>query len=661
MIDIKNKIKSLVSEINLHNKAYYEEDNPRISDYEYDLLMKELIALEGEYPQFKEENSPSENVGGKALSKFSKVAHREKQLSLANAFSREDLLLFDNRISKGASNYSYTVENKFDGLSVILTYQDGQLKLAATRGDGEVGEDITDNAKVIKNIPKTLPKKETLVVRGEAFISKENFSLINEKRKENGEKLFANPRNMAAGTLRQLDSKIVRDRNIDIFIFNLEYIKGKDFDTHSQSLEYLKSLGFPISEYSVLKDINEVYENVSYKEENKDNFPYEIDGAVIKVNEIEKRTALGATSKYPKWATAYKFSQEKVETILEDIIVQVGRTGVLTPVAILKGVNVGGSFVEKATLHNEEYILENDLRIKDKVVIIKAGDVIPRVVGSIKEKRVGDEKIFSMPSFCPVCGGRVERVEGNTVLKCTNEACDAKTTRKVIHFASKGAMNIEGLGEKIILTLMDKGFIENIGDIYTLKDHKEELMGLDKMGEKSVENLLFAIEKSKENELDALLFALSIDLLGRESAKKVCSVYNTMEEIMGATYEQLMEINEIGPKVAFEIIEFFKNDKNKEIINSLKKSGLNMKYDKKESASEIFEGLTFVLTGTLENFTREEGKKIIENYGGRVTSSVSKNTSYVLAGKKAGSKEKKARELGVKVISEEEFEGMIKE
>lgn len=660
MEEIKREIEKLTKELNEHNKRYYEDDNPTISDYEYDMMLRKLSSLEEKYPEFKKEYSPTERVGGKAIDAFNKVKHQQKQLSLANAFSYEELVSFEDRIKKENINPVYTLENKFDGLTIVLTYKKGILALAATRGDGEEGEDVTSNVKTIKTIPLKLNEDIDLVVRGEVIIYKDVFNKINEQRKENGESLFANPRNMAAGSIRQLDSKIVAKRNLDCFIFSLESIEGKELLSHSESLDYLKKLGFKVSEYKIYSSVRDIYNDLIVKEEEKKDYPYEIDGAVIKLNSLYDRTVLGSTNKSPKWAIAYKFSETKVETTLKDITVQVGRTGVLTPVAILEGVNIDGSFVRKATLHNEDYIKDNDIRILDRVIVKKAGEIIPQVIKPVKEKRTGKEIIFNMPHVCPVCGSDAVREEGNSAIKCTNPNCEAKISKEIIHFASREAMNIDSLGQKVILQLIDNGIIEDITDIYKLKDRKEEIKNLEKLGEKSADNMINAVEKSKDNSLEDLIFALSINLVGKQGAKLLAKKFLNMDSLINATYEDIISIDGIGEVMGKEIVAFFNNKEKLALIDKLKSLGVNMNYTTSENEEKRFENKTFVLTGTLSKYKRSDAKKIIESYGGKVSSSVSKNTSYVLLGENAGSKEDKARELGINMISEDEFEEMIK-
>lgn len=656
---IEDKIKQLTETINQHNKLYYEQDAPVISDAEYDALIKELIALETTYPQYALEDSPSKRVGGKALDAFRKVRHETQQLSLGNAFSSGELIEFDNRIKKSIKSYEYVCENKFDGLTVVLKYEDGILVQGATRGDGVTGEDVTENIKTIRTVPLKLKEPATLTVRGEVFIGKKDFETLNEQRKKQELPLFANPRNAAAGSLRQLDSKLTASRPLDIFVFNLENYEGKEFKTHSESLDHLKKIGFKTSEYKIAKNIDEVIAFISDIETNRGTLPYEIDGAVVKVNDLADRERLGQTSKNPRWAIAYKFSAVEVETTLKEITVQVGRTGVLTPVAELEAVSVAGSMVARATLHNEDNIKQKDIRIGDKVIIRKAGDVIPEVVRAVKEKRTGNEKIFAMPTKCPVCGNDVVRMAGEAAVKCVNKQCDAQLIRGIQHFVSRDAMDIDGMGNSIVEKLMGEGLILNIEDIYNLKNHYETLIHLENMGEKSVENLLNSIEKSKQNDLSNLIYALGIPLVGKNTAKILKKQFHSLNSLMHADEQTLLSINEIGAKMTKELLDFFASEDNLKTINALIKAGVNTVSADDEISSRIFENKTFVLTGTLGKYTREEASELIRKNSGKVTNSVSSKTDFVLAGSEAGSKLLKAQQLGVIVIGEEDFEKML--
>ncbi len=660
--EAKNKIEDLREKINNHNYKYYVLDNPEISDYEYDMLMKELMDLEEKFPELITSDSPTQRVGGEAISKFEQVTHTVPLLSLGNSYNEKDLFDFDRRIRKEiGENVEYVVEFKIDGLSVALTYEDGRFIRGATRGDGVIGEDITANLRTIKSIPLKLNEEIDIEVRGEAYIPKEKFKELNQRQEENGQMPFANPRNAAAGSLRQLDPKVAASRPLDIFIFSILAFEGNGINRHSEGLEYLKKLGFKTSQFEVCSNIDEVIKLCEKWQEKRHELSFEIDGLVIKVNDLRQREKIGRTAKSPKWAIAYKFPAEEKETVVEDIEVQVGRTGAVTPTAILKPVQVAGTTVSRATLHNQDFIDEKDIRIGDHVIIHKAGDIIPEVVRVLKDKRTGEEKVYKLPDKCPVCGEKTVRLEGEAAVKCINMSCPAQLRRGIIHFVSRNAMNIDGMGEAIVSILLDKGFIKDFGDIYYLKDKKVELSNIERMGEKSVQNLLDAIEESKKNDLNRLINGLGIKLVGSKAASILAKEFKTMENLMEATNEQLTAINEIGDKMAESIIAFFKDEENIRVIEKLKNAGVNMKLIEKDiNVEQKLEGKTFVLTGTLESLTRKEAKEIIENLGGKVTGSVSKKTSYVLAGDNPGSKLDKAKKLGVEVIDENEFKEMIK-
>ncbi|QEK13666.1 NAD-dependent DNA ligase LigA [Crassaminicella thermophila] len=657
----RKKIDQLIDIINEHNYKYYVLDNPEITDYEYDMLMNELISLEKQFPELIRQDSPTQRVGGEPLEAFVQVQHSVPMLSLDNSYNKEDLLDFHNRIRKVIDGkIEYIVEPKIDGLSVSLKYEKGIFVQGATRGDGFVGEDITSNLRTIKTIPLKLKEEIDIEVRGEVYISREKFAELNQKQAEKGETIFANPRNAAAGSLRQLDPKIAAKRNLDIFIFNIQTIKNMHISKHTEGFEYLKSLGFKTSMYEVCHSIEEVIDQCEKWAEKRSNIPFEIDGLVIKINDLEQREALGTRSKSPRWAIAYKFPAEQKKTIVKDITIQVGRTGALTPTAELEPVRVAGSVISRATLHNEDYIKEKDIRIGDRVIIQKAGDVIPEVVRVVFDDRTGQEKEFKMPKVCPACGEEVIRLEGEAVTRCINTACPAQLRRGFIHFVSRDAMNIDGLGESIVNLLLDNNLVKDFADLYSIK--KEDLVPLERMGEKSAQNLINAIEKSKNNDLDRVIFGLGIKLVGVRAAKLLADAFGDMDKLMKATYEEIVAIPEIGDKMAKSIEAFFKEDRNLKTIEKLRAAGVNMKALKtsEEEVEKKFEGLIFVLTGTLQKYKRNDAKAIIEKLGGRVSGSVSKKTSYVLAGAEAGSKLEKANQLGIRVISEEEFEQMIK-
>ena len=656
-MDVKKKMDELIDLINYHSNKYYNEDTPEISDFEYDNLMKELMKIETEHPELKREDSPSTRVGGKPLDKFNQVTHKIPMLSLSNAYSAQDLKDFDKRVRESVNkDVEYVVEFKIDGLSVGLTYVDGVFKTGATRGNGVIGEDITQNLKTVKTIPLKIDDKEEIIVRGEVYISKENFEKINEQQEENGLQLFANPRNLAAGTLRQLDSKLTAKRPLDIFIFNLEYMQNEKFKTHSQSLEYLSNLGFKVSpNFKICKTIEDVIEHIEYWTINRSDLSFEIDGMVIKVNDLEEREQMGYTAKSPRWAIAYKFPAEQKKTKLKDIIVEVGRTGTITPTAILEPVRLAGTVVARATLHNEDYINEKDIRVGDTVLVQKAGDIIPQVVEVIKEDRTGDEIKFHMPEKCPVCHEPTVRLEGEAAVKCINMSCPAQIRRGIIHFASRDAMNIDGLGESIISLLLDNKIIKDVADLYYIK--KEDIVNLERLGEKSATNLINAIEKSKNNDLYRLINGLGIKYIGVKGAKVLAKSFKSLDDIINSSIEELTNLEEFGEVMADSVVEFFKEDKNIVVINKLKEVGVNTLSSNSEDngLANIFDKMKIVLTGTLPTLKRNDAKELIEARGGKATSSVSKSTTFVLAGEEAGSKLTKANELGVTVIDEAKF------
>ena len=657
--DIYNKINELRELIEHHSILYYVQDSPEISDADFDMLMKELIALEEKYPEYITEDSPTQRIGGEALSKFDQVRHSVQMMSLSNAFSKQDLLDFDSRVRQMIPKPEYVLEFKIDGLSVALTYEKGKFKVGATRGDGVVGEDVTKNLKTIKSIPMKLKEEVSLVVRGEVYIPKEKFKELNLQQEENGLALFANPRNAAAGSLRQLDSNITAKRPLDIFIFNLQEIVDKDIYTHSEALEYLKALGLKVSPMrNVYSSMEAVWDEISVWHDKRHELDFEIDGIVIKVNDLAQRAMLGETAKAPRWAIAYKFPAERQLTQIEDIIVQVGRTGTITPTAILTPVRIAGSTVSRATLHNEDFIKAKDIKIKDWAYIQKAGDIIPEVYEVDKSKRTGLECEFKMPETCPECHTPTVRVEGEAALKCPNITCPAQIKRGIIHFVSKSAMDIDKLGEAIVIQLYEAGLIRDMADIYYL--NPDEVLALPRMGSKSVSNLMKSIEESKTAGLDRLLIGLGIRYIGTKAAKTLAAVYSDIEQIKLASVEELLQIDEIGEKMAQSIFQFFKVEENLNLIERLKLAGVSMSVDKKDSQQKpIFEGMKFVLTGTLETLKRDEAAVLIEERLGKTSSSVSKNTTAVIAGEEAGSKLDKAIALGVAVINEEVFKKLL--
>lgn len=658
--EAKQRIDELKEILNEANRSYYILDAPEISDFEYDKLIRELIVLEEEYPEYKTQDSPSQRVGGGVLEGFEQVTHAVQMQSLTDVFDKEELFDFDNRTksSLGLDTVEYVTELKIDGLSVSLEYRDGMFFRGSTRGDGNIGEDITNNLRTIKSIPLKLTEQiPYLEVRGEVFMPKPAFLRLNELREVAEEPLFANPRNAAAGSLRQLDSSVTAQRSLDIFIFNVQAVEGMEFVTHSESLDYMRKLGFKvIPDRRIQHGIDEVYDEIMRLGEMRGNLDFEIDGAVVKVNSLEERLLLGSNSKTPKWATAYKYPPERQETELIDIVLQVGRTGAVTPNAVFKPVRVAGSLVSRATLHNIDFIHSKDIRIGDHIIIQKAGDVIPEVVEVIKDKRKPEAAKYEMPDDCPVCGEPLERIDDEAATRCTNSNCPAQQLRSIIHFASKGAMEIDGLGPAIVEKLIDEGLVKTCADLYELK--KDDIVSLEGFAEKSASNLIESIENSKSRGLDRLLFALGIRLIGSRAAKLIAERFGTIESVAEANAEQIAEIPDIGEKMAGSVEHYFSESASIELIEHLRKCGVDMTYEAVEKGG-IFSGKTFVITGTLPGMKRSEAKKLIEDNGGKVSSSVSKKTDYLLAGDEAGSKLDKANKLGINVISEEDLEKML--
>ena len=662
----KEEILKLRKQLEIWANKYYDEDNPEVSDYEYDMTMNKLKALEKEFPDLVTKDSLTQKVGGHVKEGFEKVEHEVPLQSLQDIFSFGELEEFKERVYKAAKennlkedDVKFVVETKIDGLSAALEYKDGKFVRGATRGNGLVGEDVTENLKTIKTIPKELPEPINIIVRGEVFIGKKEFEKMNEERELNEEKTFANARNAAAGSLRQLDTKITKKRPLDIYIFNVQKIEGKEFNSHFEELKYLKKLGFNVNPVLIpCNNIPEAIDAINKIGEEREELTFGIDGAVIKVDDLKLREKMGTTSKVPRWAIAYKYPPETKETILKDIVCQVGRTGVITPMAILEPVKVAGSTISKTTLHNEDFIKEKDLKIGDTVVIQKAGDVIPEISKVVKEKRTGKEKDFEMPRVCPVCGAEAIREEGEAAVRCTGIECPAKLFRNLVHFVSREAMNIDGLGENIIQQLLEKHLIENIADIYSLSF--EEIASLKKNGKKFAQNLKNSIENSKQNDLYRLITALGIRHVGGKASKLLAKKYKTLQALAEAKFEELQEMNDIGEVMANSIVEFFAQEQTKDLLKRLEDAGINTKAIEEETTDNRFEGQTFVLTGSLQKFTRKEAEDLIEKFGGKTSSSVSKKTNYVLAGEDAGSKLTKAQSLGVNIISEEEFENLIK-
>ena len=660
----KERIEELRKKVEYYAKKYYDDDNPEISDFEYDMLMVELRNLEKDFPEFQSKESLTQKVGGHVKAGFKKVTHEVPLQSLQDVFSIEEVRDYVEKINEKAienniENKSYVVETKIDGLSAALEYKQGKFVRGATRGNGLVGEDVTENLKTVKTIPMELTEKIDITVRGEVFISKNDFEKMNQEREENEEELFANARNAAAGSLRQLDSKITAQRPLDIYIFNVQKIEGKEFKSHFEELEYLDKLGFNVNPVRIpCQNMKEIEKAIQKIGDEREKLTFGIDGAVVKVDDLKFREKLGTTAKTPRWAVAYKYPPEKKETKLKDIVCQVGRTGVITPMAILEPVKVAGSTISKTTLHNEDFIKQKELKIGDTVVIQKAGDVIPEIVEVKKEKRTGKEIKFEMPKKCPVCGAEAIREEGEAAIRCTGIECPAKLFRNLVHFVSREAMNIDGLGENIISKLLENKLIENISDIYTLKF--EDIASLKKNGKKFAQNLIESINKSKQNDLYRLITALGIRHVGVKASKILAKKYKDIDNLMNATSEELAMINDIGPIVANSIQEFFSQDQTIDLITKLKQAGVNTKSLENENVDNRFEGKTFVLTGSLEKYTREEASSLIEKFGGKTSSSVSKKTDYVLAGEEAGSKLTKAQNLGVTILTEEEFNKMVR-
>ena len=661
--EAKKKVRQLTDLINEHNYNYYVLDNPTISDAEYDKLMNQLIDLESAYPDMALPDSPAQRVGGQPAAGFSTVSHLAPMRSLSNAFDEADLLNFDRRVRGGLSGeeVEYIVELKIDGLAISLLYEDGFLVRGATRGDGEVGEDITGNLKTINSIPLRLRQSVPLLeVRGEAYMPKKEFARLNDEREEAGAPTFANPRNAAAGSLRQLDPQMTATRALDAFLYGIGRVEGPDINSHLAGLNELKNLGLKINtNVKAFPNINEVIEYCQAWTERRHQLPYEIDGMVIKVNDLQQQVKLGATSKSPRWAIAYKFPAEEAETVIGGIHVRVGRTGVLTPTASLKPVKVAGSTVSSATIHNEDIIREKDIRIGDHVVIHKAGDVIPEIVRVLPEKRTGAETAFVMPCQCPACGTLVQRAEGEVAVRCPNDRCPGREREGIIHFVSRDAMDIDGLGPSVVNALMEAGLVKDAGDLYYLKF--EDVINLERMGKKSSKNLLSAINKSKESSLAQLIFGLGIRLVGERAGKILAQNFGTMEKLQAATTEELTAIPEIGPKMADSIAAYFRDPDNNRLIEKLEKAGLKMVQEDHRAEAMIFQGRQFVLTGGLSQYSRKEARELIERLGGRVSSSVSKKTDFVVAGEDPGSKYDKAQTLGVSIIDEHEFAGMIKQ
>ena len=656
-MDYRGEIKELREKLNENARLYYTLDASTMSDYEYDRLYRRLQELEAAHPEEITPDSPTQRVGDAVLNDFAEVRHPVPLESLEDVFDGDEVKGFLSKVLETLPRAEYSVEPKVDGLFVALEYRDGQFYQGATRGDGRVGEDVTGNLRTVRSIPKNLPEKlPRLIVRGEVYMARSVFDRINEELELEGKPLLANPRNAAAGSLRQKDPKVCAKRQLDIAVFNLQLVEGRSFATHSETLDYLREQGFPVIPHTVLRDPEEILEQIQKLGDNRMDFPYDIDGAVVKLNDLSDRSILGSTAKCPKWAVAYKYPPEQKESRVADIVVQVGRTGVLTPKAVLEPVRLAGTTVTNATLHNQDYITEKDIRIGDTVVVQKAGEIIPEIVSVVKEKRPEGTKPYYLPDKCPVCGAAVLRDPDGAAVRCTGAECPAQLLRNMIHFASRDAMDIDGVGPAVLQQLIESGLVSNPADLYDLR--AEQLEGLDRMGKKSAQNAVDAIARSKENDLWRLIFALGIRQVGAKAAKILATHFGSMDGLRRATAEELTEIDDVGAVTADYITHWMQSDQAADLLARLQKAGVNMECHQ-ELVDRRFAGMTFVLTGALTRFTREEAGEMIELRGGKVSSSVSKKTTYVVAGENAGSKLKKAGELGVSVLSEKEFLALI--
>ena len=658
-MNFKDRMDELVDQLNEANYRYYVLDDPKMPDFEYDKLLRDLEILEKEHPEFIRSDSPTLRVGGTALSKFEKVTHPVPLMSLQDVFSVDELDDFMEKIQLTYPTVEFTVEPKIDGLSVALEYENGVFVRGATRGDGTVGEDVTENLKTIHAIPMTIPNAPSrLIVRGEVYMPKKSFELLNQRQEEEGKQLFANPRNAAAGSLRQLDPKIAAQRGLDILIFNVQLAEGVSFTSHAESLEYLKKLQFKVVPYALLNHVSDINAQVDAINENREEFTCDIDGAVIKVNSLSLRETLGSTAKFPRWAAAYKYPPEIKPTVIEDIVVQVERTGVLTPKAVVKAVRLAGTTVTNATLHNQDFITQRDIRIGDTVRIRKAGEIIPEILDVDFSKRPADTVAYTLPTACPICGAPTQRDLEGAFLRCTGVACPAQLSRTIAHFVSRDAMDIDGLGSAIVESLIEKGFLKSPADIYSLT--LDDLKSLWQKGDVAAKKLLASIENSKQQDLSRLIFALGIRQVGAKTGKVLATQFGTMDKLMDATVDELTQVQDVGMITAQAISDWFRQPQSISMIEKLKAAGVNMVCDIK-MADNRFGGKIFVLTGALTKFTRDEATAQIEKFGGKASGSVSKKTSYVVVGENAGSKERKARELGIPILSEDEFLAMIQE
>ena len=656
-MDPKKRMDELVALLQEANYRYYVLDDPKMPDFEYDHLLRELEILEKEHPELLREDSPTQRVGGEAISAFQKVAHPVPLQSLQDVFSTEELKEFLEKTLDFDGNSAFSVEPKIDGLSVALEYVDGKFLRGATRGDGSVGEDVTENLKTIRSIPMTIENAPPrLIVRGEVFMPKKSFHKLNERQEEEGKPLFANPRNAAAGSLRQLDPKIAASRGLDIYIFNIQLIEGVEFSSHEETLSYLENLKFKVIPHKTLNNVEEIVAQVASIDRNREKLTCDIDGAVIKVNDLSQRSRMGSTAKTPRWAVAYKYPPEIKPTVVEDIVVQVGRTGVLTPKAVVKAVRLAGTTVTNATLHNQDFISQRDIRIGDTVLIRKAGEIIPEILEVDFSKRPENTTAYHLPESCPVCGAKVEKDEDGAFLRCTGAECPAQLSRNIAHFVSRDAMDVEGLGASIVEALIEKGLIKSPADIYYLK--LEDIATLWKSGTKAAKKLLDAIEASKQQDLSRLIFALGIRQVGAKTGKVLAATFGSLDTLMNATLDELTQVNDVGEVTAANIYGWFHQDQSKHMVERLRTAGVNFE-SKRVLADNRFAGKTFVLTGALTKFTRDEATEKIELLGGKAAGSVSKKTSFVVVGENAGSKERKARELGIPILSEDDFLAMI--
>lgn len=661
--EAEKRLKELKDLINYHNYRYYVLDSPEISDFEYDKLFDELLAIEKKFPDLVTEDSPSKKVGGEPFAEFKTIEYKIPMLSLGKTFDKEDLINFDRRVKResGVDKIGYVTELKMDGLAISIRYEKGMLVLGATRGDGIKGEEVTSNVKTIKNVPLKLMRDdipEVIEVRGEVIIYKKDFEDLNRQRDKNGEPLFANPRNASAGSIRQLDSKITAQRKLHMIAYGVGELSGKEFKTQLEIIEYLIKIGFSVSsEYALCENIDEVVRMCEYYSRRRTDYPFEADGVVAKINDIDIQKKLGATSHEPRWAIAYKFPAEEKETIVRDIIVNIGRTGALTPVAIFDPVNLEGSTVSRATLHNEDQVKMLDIRVGDYIIVRKAGSVIPEVVRVIPEKRTGNEKPFKMPDKCPVCGGPAVRLEGEAVTRCINASCPAQLKERIIHFVSREAMDIESIGQKLVEQMVDKDIVKDFADLYYLK--KEDMMKLERMGDILAEKILRNIQDSKTKPLANLLFALGIFQVGKRTAELLVEKFKSIDELANATIEDVLGVEGVGPVTAQSIKDFFSAKENISIIEKLKKARVKTSALPEEKAEGPLKGLVFVFTGILKEVTRGDAKKIVESLGGEAAEAVSRRVNYVVVGEDPGSKLDKARALGIKTINEEEFKKLI--